>query len=112
MSFDKTLGRRPQKTHGSENAGPCARQACRTTRSPRADDPGEACALVDRPGRLSPATGRGGIGFDDQAGVRLLASESATGASRSHRVALCLQADACAMSGRTSLTELGPDGMP
>lgn len=72
-------------------------------------DPGEACAIVDRPGRLSATTARGGIGFGSLAGLRLFASESATGATWNHRVALCLPEDACAMSGRTALTELGPD---
>lgn len=72
-------------------------------------DPGEACTIVDRPDRLCATTARGGIGFGSLAGISPFASESATGASWSHRVALCLPADACAMSGRSTLTELGPD---
>lgn len=72
-------------------------------------DAGEPVAFVDRPDRLSATTARGGIGFGRLDGVRLFASESATGASWSHRVALCLPEDACAMSGRTVLTEIGPD---
>lgn len=72
-------------------------------------DPGEACAITDRPGRLSATTSRGGIGFGSLTGLRLFASESATGATWNHRVALCLPENACAMSGRTVLTELGPD---
>lgn len=72
-------------------------------------DPGEACEIVDRPDLLSVATARGGIGFGPLAGIRPFASESATGASWNHRIALCLPTDACAMSGRAELTELGPD---
>ncbi len=72
-------------------------------------DPGEACEIVDRPDLLSAATARGSIGFGSLAGIRPFASESATGASWNHRVALCLPTDACAMSGRTELAELGPD---
>jgi len=72
-------------------------------------DPGEACEVVDRPGRLSTTTSRGGIGFGSLGGIRPFASESATGANWNHRVALCLPESACAMSGRTVLTELGPD---
>lgn len=72
-------------------------------------DPGEPCEIVDRPGRLSATTARGGIGFGSLDGIRPFASESATGASWNHRVALCLPEAACAMSGRTVLAELGPD---
>lgn len=72
-------------------------------------DPGEPFEIVDRQDRLSAATARGGIGFVAFEGVRPFASESATGATWNHRVALCLPADACAMSGRVELTELGPD---
>lgn len=72
-------------------------------------DPGEACAINDRADRLSATTSRGGIGFGSLAGLHLFASETATGATWNHRVALCLPEDACAMSGRTALTELGPD---
>lgn len=73
-------------------------------------DPGETCEIVDRPGRLSATTARGGIGFGSLDGIRPFASESATGASWNHRVALCLPEAACAMSGRWVLAELGPDG--
>lgn len=72
-------------------------------------DPDEPVAITDEPDRLAAVTARGGIGFGSLADVRLFASESATGAMWGHRVALCLPADACAMSGRTVLTELGPD---
>jgi len=39
----------------------------------------------------------------------LVASESPTADSWSHRVALCLPQESCAMSRRTTLTEIGPD---
>ena len=73
-------------------------------------DPGEAFVLTDEPGRLAVTTMRGGVGFGDLSGVRLFASETAISQSWSHRIALCLPADACAMNRRTTLTELGPDG--
>ena len=41
--------------------------------------------------------------------MRLFASESTTRESWSQRIALCLPDDACAMSRRSVLTELGPD---
>lgn len=72
-------------------------------------DPGEPVAIRDEPGLLSAATARGGIGFGHLEGVRPFASESATGASWSHRVSLCLPEAACAMTRRGALTELGPD---
>ncbi|MCO5091347.1 hypothetical protein [Bosea sp. (in: a-proteobacteria)] len=72
-------------------------------------DPGEPVAIVDEPGRLAATTARGGIGFGGLDGVRLFASETAIGTIWSHRVALCLPEEACAMSRRTVLTDLGPD---
>lgn len=72
-------------------------------------DPGEPFVLTDEPGRLAATTRRGGIGFGDLSQVLLFASETAIGQSWSHRVALCLPADACAMNRLTTLTELGPD---
>jgi hypothetical protein len=41
--------------------------------------------------------------------LRPIASESLTTKSWSHRVAMCLPEDICAMSARTVLTEIGPD---
>src|SRR5262249_12197038 len=64
-------------------------------------DPGESVALIDEPGRLAAVTDRGGIGFGDLAEVRPFASETAIGESWSHRIALCLPIEACAMSRRT-----------
>jgi len=72
-------------------------------------DPGEPVAITDEPDRLAATTARGGIGFHRLDGMRLVASESAVGTSWSHRVALCLPEGICAMSGRTVLTDLGPD---
>ena len=72
-------------------------------------DPDEAFVLTDEHGRLAATTARGGVGFGDLSAVRLFASETAIGQSWSHRIALCLPADACAMNRRTALTELGPD---
>lgn len=73
-------------------------------------DPDEAFVLTDEPGRLAATTARGGVAFGDLSAVQLFASETAIGQSWSHRIALCLPADACAMNRRTTLTELGPDG--
>lgn len=72
-------------------------------------DPGEPVALIDEPGRLAAVTDRGGIGFGDLGQARPFASETAVGQSWSHRVALCLAVEACAMNRWTVLTELGPD---
>lgn len=72
-------------------------------------DLGEAADLFANQLPLSAATSRGGIRIERVEGVRLFASESATRESWNHRVALCLPVDACAGSGRTALTKLGPD---
>ena len=73
-------------------------------------DPDEPVA-VTRPAdhALSAVTGRGGIRIVPLPEMRLLASESATRESWSHRVALCLAQDRCAMAQRSVFTELGPD---
>jgi hypothetical protein len=62
---------------------------------------------VRRHRRIRPRHGRGRI--EPKAGLRLVAFETTTKESWNHRVALCLPEDGCAMSGRTLLTELGPD---
>lgn len=72
-------------------------------------DPDEPFVLTDEPSRFAATTARGGVGFGNLSGVRLFASETAIGQSWSHRVALCLPSEACAMNRRTMLTELGPD---
>jgi hypothetical protein len=71
--------------------------------------PGEPVDVVRDGARLRAVTARGGIRIDIREDVRLFASETATRDSWSHRVALCLPQHICAMSGRTALTELGPD---
>jgi hypothetical protein len=58
---------------------------------------------------LSAVTDRGGIRITPSDGLRLFASESTTRTSWNQRVALCLPDDACHMSRRSVLTELGPD---
>jgi hypothetical protein len=70
------------------------------------DEPAES-AIGDAIG--SVVTARGAIRFDSLAGMRPVASESVTTQSWNQRVALCLPADACAMSRRSALSELGPD---
>jgi hypothetical protein len=57
----------------------------------------------------SAVTDRGGIRIRPVAGLRLVASESATGESWNQRVALCLRNDQCATNRRDVLTELGRD---
>ena len=70
------------------------------------DEPVDESRGGDWVGAVTP---RGGIRIEVQDDLRLLASETATRDSWSHRVALCLPRGACAMSGRTALTALGPD---
>ncbi len=54
-------------------------------------------------------TERGAISLTPRDDVRLFAFETVTRESWSTRVALCLTQEASAMSGRSVLTELGPD---
>lgn len=70
----------------------------------------EPVALARDDSSLSATTARGGVRIDLSTDIRLHASESAVGESWSHRVALCLAADRCAMNQRATLTELGSDG--
>src|SRR5262249_28482036 len=72
-----------------------------------AADPAE---LHQACGRISIVTDQGGLRIASLPELRLTASESPTTESWSHRVALCLPLQSCAMSGRTTLTEIGPDG--
>jgi hypothetical protein len=60
-------------------------------------------------GLLALTTARGGIRLAPPADLRLVAFETTTRESWSHRVALCLPEHRCEMSRRTALTELGPD---
>ena len=71
--------------------------------------PEEPVDLLRSGAWLAAVTARGGIGIEVREDVRLFASETATRDSWSHRVALCLPQRACAMSGRTVLSALGPD---
>jgi len=72
-------------------------------------DAGEPASLEHTRESVSVVTARGGLRIAPCDGLRLIASESPTKESWSHRVALCLPGDACAMNRRTELTEIGPD---
>ena len=72
-------------------------------------DPHETVAISDSERGLSAVTDRGGIRISPCPGMRLMASESITRESWSHRVALCLRESSGAMAQRSVLTELGPD---
>ena len=61
---------------------------------------------------ISVVTARGGLRISPCRGLRPIASESLTTESWSHRVALCLPEETCAMNSRTVLTEVGPDRDP
>jgi hypothetical protein len=58
---------------------------------------------------LSVLTARGAIRLTPNGETRPFAYETLTKSSWTGRVALCLPEDRCAMSGRTLLTEIGPD---
>jgi hypothetical protein len=73
-------------------------------------DAGEPAELHQTCDRISVVTNKGGLRIVSRRELRLIASESLTSESWSHRVALCLPQDFCAMSQRTTLTEIGPDG--
>jgi hypothetical protein len=72
-------------------------------------DAGEPATLARGAAAVSAVTARGGIRIEAALGLRPFASESPTTESWSHRVALCLPQEACAMSRRTVLTEVGSD---
>lgn len=72
-------------------------------------DPGEPFARLSD-GRLGGHTARGALAFDPTPDLRPLAYETANPSGWNHAVALCLPRQACAMSRRKVLTELGPDG--
>ncbi|CUU18280.1 hypothetical protein BjapCC829_25150 [Bradyrhizobium barranii] len=72
-------------------------------------EPGEAFDMEQSRNGISAVTQKGGIRVVSHPDLRLIASESPTTESWSHRIALCLPHEASAMSGRTVLTELGPD---
>jgi hypothetical protein len=73
-------------------------------------DPGEPAELKRGCDSISIVTKKGGLRIVPRPGLRLIASESPTTESWSHRVALCLPLRSCTMSGRTTLTEIGADG--
>ena len=71
-------------------------------------DPDEAVsALPDD--RMGMATERGAIALTTCPDLRPVAYETAVASGWNHAVALCLPEDACAMSRRGVVTELGPD---
>lgn len=72
-------------------------------------DADEAATLNRDGSMISAATARGALRIDAHPALRPIASESLTKESWSHRVALCLPREACAMSRRTALAEIGPD---
>jgi hypothetical protein len=73
-------------------------------------DAGEPAELHLTCDRIRVVTDKGGLRIVSRPELRLIASESLTSKSWSHRVALCLPQESCAMSRRTTLTEIGPDG--
>jgi hypothetical protein len=72
-------------------------------------DADESATLLREKASVSAVTPRGGIRIAPLADMRLIAFETTTKESWSHRVALCLPSDRSAMSRRTVLTEIGPD---
>ena len=73
-------------------------------------EPDETAELRRAHDGISVVTDKGGLRIAPRPDLRLIASESPTTESWSHRVALCLPQDSCAMSRRTTLTEIGADG--
>jgi hypothetical protein len=71
-------------------------------------NPGEDCAPLGN-GRLGLATARGAIALTPVQGLRPIAYESAFSSGWNHAIALCLPEQACAMTGRRVVMELGPD---
>jgi hypothetical protein len=72
-------------------------------------DADEPVALHRDDGIVSAVTARGALRIVRHPELRPIASESPTTESWTHRVALCLPEAVCAMSGRSELTEVGPD---
>lgn len=72
-------------------------------------DPDEPVRLVRSDDIVSALTSRGAIVLKPDAAPRAFASEGLTKAGWSQRISLCLPQEACAMSRRTALTEVGPD---
>ncbi|MDV2983202.1 UNVERIFIED_CONTAM: hypothetical protein Q9R58_02660 [Methylobacteriaceae bacterium AG10] len=59
--------------------------------------------------RLGLATARGAIALTPGADLRPVAYETGFSGGYNHALALCLPVTACAMNGRSVVTELGPD---
>ena len=72
-------------------------------------DPDEPVRLVRSGETVSALTSRGAIALKPDAAPRAFASEGLTKTGWSQRVSLCLPQQACAMSQRTALTEIGLD---
>lgn len=72
-------------------------------------DPGEPVMLARSAESVSAVTARGGLRLLAHPDLRLVASETPTTVGWTQRVALCLPREACAMSQRTGLTEIGAD---
>ena len=72
-------------------------------------DPDEPVRFCRGGNVLSAVTARGGVRVSTHVGLRLIASESPTADAWTHRVALCLPREFCAMNTRRELTEIGPD---
>jgi hypothetical protein len=73
-------------------------------------DAGEPAHLNRTPDGISIVTDTGGLCIAPHPEMRLIAWETPTVDNWSHRVALCLPQGSSAMSRRTTLTEIGPDG--
>ncbi len=74
-----------------------SREACEPVRLGQADH------------AVSAVTPRGGILVKSHPGSRPFASENITKSGWNQRIALCLPESDCAMNGRATLTEIGPD---
>jgi hypothetical protein len=72
-------------------------------------DQGEPVNVTISAKEISAVTERGGVAIRLIEKLRPFASESLTRLGWSHRIALCLPKDACEMSRRAVLTEIGPD---
>jgi hypothetical protein len=72
-------------------------------------DQDEPVKLIASATSIAAVTERGGVAIEAHEKLRPFASESITKQSWSHRVALCLPVDLCAMNRRNVLTELGAD---
>jgi hypothetical protein len=71
-------------------------------------DPDEGVVPL-RDGRLGMVTRRGAVALTPVTSLRPIAYETAVASGWNHAIALCLPEDACVMSRRTVVTEIGPD---